>query len=65
MTDTAAYTIASAAAAYGVSSDTIRAALHVTKTGGPIPPLAGKKLGQKYLIAAQAMENWFNSLPDA
>lgn len=65
MNDTRAYSIATAAAAYSVSQDTIRTALHITKPGGPIPPLAGKKLGPKYVIAAEAMEDWFRSLPDA
>ncbi len=65
MSDTRAYSIASAAEAYSVSSDTIRTALHVTKAGGSIPPLAGKRVGQKYLISADALAEWFAALPDA
>lgn len=65
MNTKAAYSIASAADLYDVSPDTIRTAIHVTKTGGPIPPLAAKKVGQKYSITAVALAEWHAALPDA
>jgi hypothetical protein len=61
----AAYSIASAAELYDVSPDTIRTAIHTTKAGGPIPPLAAKKVGQKYSIPAAALAEWHAALPDA
>jgi len=47
-----------AGAAYGVSPDTIRGLIHANK-------IAAKKSGTKYLIPAEELEAWFESLPDA
>lgn len=55
-----AYTIPEAAAIKGVSPDTIRRAIRATET----PCIKAKKVGTSYRIAASALEEWWDSLPD-
>lgn len=58
ITDTKqAYTVQEAAKTYGVSTDTIRAAL---KRGD----LSAKYPTSRPIIGAKELENWFNALPD-
>lgn len=59
MTAEDAYTIPEAAAIKRVSPDTIRRAIKA-KTNG----LRAKKVGRGYRIAASALEEWWDGLPD-
>lgn len=65
-----AYSIEEAAAASGVSADTIRRAIHSTgepdKRGRTLAPLVGaKRLGGKVLIPADRLAAWIAALPEA
>ena len=60
-TAVAAYTIAEAAARKSVSAATIRRAIHATE--GPV--LRAKRVGKTYRISADALDDWWTSLPDA
>ena len=53
-----AYSAQEAAAACGVSDDTIRNLIRSSH-------IAAKKVGTKYLIPADELKAWFESLPDA
>jgi excisionase family DNA binding protein len=56
-----AYTITEAAAIKRVSPDLIRRAIRATEP----PFLCAKKVGKGYRIRASALDDWFESLPDA
>lgn len=58
MTDHAAVDVAGAAAMYGVSRDTIYAAVNKRE-------LPAKKVGRGIRIDVSALREWFNNLPDA
>jgi hypothetical protein len=60
-----AYTLVDAAQASGVSVDTLRKALHTTDPRSYPPPLRAKRAGKRYLILADELERWLESLPDA
>ena len=56
-----AYTVREAAALKRVSANTIRQAIHATAP----PFLRAKLVGRGYRISASALEEWWESLPDA
>lgn len=56
-----AYTITDAAALYSVSPDTIRRAIHRTEP----PFLRAKRIGGRYRVSLEALEEWWRQLPDA
>lgn len=55
------YSVDEAATLAGVSSDTIRKAIH-TLDG---VALRAKKIGRKYLITHEQLQAWLAALPDA
>lgn len=70
MTGQRAYTVAEAAAAYGVSESTIRRAIRKTKTDGEYPPpLTAKRKGKdgkgSFSIHVTALDEWHDRLEDA
>lgn len=54
------YGIREAADVKGVSDDVIRKAIHASEP----PYLKAKKVGQRYVISASALDEWFEGLPD-
>lgn len=60
-----AYSITEAAEVAGVSPDTIKRAIHATVPTPERPSLRAKKLGAKYLVLADDLRAWLQSLPDA
>lgn len=56
-----AVTVAQAAEMVGVSTDTIKRAIHSQKP----PNLRAKKVGTKISIAVKDLAAWHESLPDA
>ena len=66
---TLAYTIDQAATAVGVSRQTIQRAIQATDPRSFPPPLRAKRAGTsskaRYLIPADALADWVNSLPEA
>jgi excisionase family DNA binding protein len=56
-----AYTITEAAIIKSVSPDTIRRSIRATEGN----TLRAKKVGRGYRISASALDEWFESLPDA
>lgn len=63
-----AFTVAAAAAAYGVSESTLRRAIRKTKDDGKFPPpLAAKRVGGKgaFSIHVDALDEWHDRLEDA
>lgn len=61
VTAEAAYGLKEAAELKGVSIDTLKKAIHATE--GPV--LKAKRVGNRYRIGARALDDWFESLPDA
>lgn len=55
------YSIDEAAQLSGVSSDTIRKAIHSSEGTA----LRAKKVGRKYLITHDQLTAWLSALPDA
>lgn len=56
-----AYTVTEAAERKGVSTGTIRRAIHATEG----PCLNAKRVGGRIRISASELDAWFASLPDA
>lgn len=69
MVEKVAYTLIGAAAAYSVSADTLRKAIHTTDLRSFPPPLRAKRLGggpnAKYMILAVDLAAWYELLLDA
>lgn len=65
------YSVAEAAAATGMSGDTIKRAIRATDYSKWPRPLKAKKAGDEtspnapYLILAGDLQSWLDSLPDA
>lgn len=66
MTQKAAFTIPEAAELYGVTDKTIRSAIHSgdLRAKRQSRDRDGNGVG-KYLVSAQALDKWFQSLADA
>lgn len=66
---TVALPLAEAAAAVGLSVDTLKRAIHATDPTGFPPPLRAKRAGNAsnagYLVLVSELERWVNSFPDA
>lgn len=61
-----AYDIRSAASAYDVSDETIRRAIHSGMLRAKRQSRNNRGAGVgKYLISGEALDDWFESLPDA
>jgi excisionase family DNA binding protein len=57
------YSIDEAARLYDVPREQIRKAIHTTDPGQP--RLRAKRIGRKFYVSAEALDEWFDGLPDA
>ena len=65
MTVQLAYKLHEAAEAARQSVATMRRAIHATDPNAFPPPLKAKRAGKDYLITADDLRDWLDSLPDA